>query len=140
MRAGADQRNEVGSGDRAPTGLGGLDQLEHHREWPIAPSPTTGSGSRMPRRRQSRSKSAHDSVDSRSPSAAIVICHLGCALREWLIISGSHRGTIWSDGRADDVDLVPLLCDDGKPVTFARWYTDWLAKAECTVLRAPSDA
>ncbi|MFE7236359.1 hypothetical protein ACFVAF_38320 [Streptomyces sp. NPDC057596] len=68
---------------------------------------------------------------------AIVICHLGCALREWLIISGSHRGTIWSDGRADDVDLVPLLDDDGKPVTFARWYSDWLEKAEQTALSAP---
>ncbi|MFF4590461.1 SMI1/KNR4 family protein [Streptomyces sp. NPDC001388] len=72
-------------------------------------------------------------------AGAIVICHLGCALREWLIISGSHRGTIWSDGRADDIDLVPLL-DDGKPVTFARWYSDWLEKAERTVLQAPADA
>ncbi|MFJ9724635.1 SMI1/KNR4 family protein [Streptomyces sp. NPDC101209] len=68
---------------------------------------------------------------------AIVICHLGCALREWLIVSGSHRGTIWSDGRADDVDLVPLLDDDGKPVTFARWYSDWLEKAERTAMSAP---
>ncbi|MFE4416414.1 SMI1/KNR4 family protein [Streptomyces sp. NPDC056821] len=70
-------------------------------------------------------------------AGAIVICHLGCALREWLIISGSHRGTIWSDGRADDVDLVPLLDDNGKPVTFARWYSDWLEKAEQTALSAP---
>jgi hypothetical protein len=70
-------------------------------------------------------------------AGAIVICHLGCALREWLIISGSHRGTIWSDDRADDVDLVPLLNDDGKPVTFARWYSDWLEKAERTALSAP---
>ncbi|WP_329404218.1 SMI1/KNR4 family protein [Streptomyces melanogenes] len=62
-------------------------------------------------------------------AGAIVISHLGCALRDWLIISGSHRGTIWSDGRADDVDLTPLL-DDGKPVTFARWYTGWLDQAE----------
>lgn len=63
-------------------------------------------------------------------AGAIVISHLGCARREWLIISGSHRGTIWSDGRADDVDLAPLLDDDGTPVTFARWYTDWLTRAE----------
>jgi hypothetical protein len=70
-------------------------------------------------------------------AGAIVICHLGCALREWLIISGSHRGTIWSDGRADDVDLVPLLNDNAKPVTFTRWYSDWLEKAERTALSAP---
>lgn len=71
-------------------------------------------------------------------AGAIVICHLGCAQREWLVISGSHRGTVWSDCRVDDVDLAPLLDDDGKPVTFARWYIDWLEKAERTVLRVPT--
>ncbi|GAA2782996.1 hypothetical protein GCM10010521_72050 [Streptomyces rameus] len=70
-------------------------------------------------------------------AGAIVICHLGCAQREWLIISGSHRGTIWSDCRVDDVDLVPLLNEDGTPVRFDRWYTDWLKTAECTALSAP---
>ncbi|MFI5475703.1 SMI1/KNR4 family protein [Streptomyces cacaoi] len=71
-------------------------------------------------------------------AGAIVICHLGCALREWLIISGSHRGTVWSDGRVDDVDLAPLLDDDKKPVTFARWYTGWLERAEHTALPTSS--
>ncbi|MEU6369451.1 SMI1/KNR4 family protein [Streptomyces sp. NPDC046931] len=70
-------------------------------------------------------------------AGAIVISHLGCAQREWLIISGSHRGTIWSDCRVDDADLAPLLDGDGKPVTFARWYTDWLEKAERTALSIP---
>lgn len=63
-------------------------------------------------------------------AGAIVICHLGCALREWLVISGPHRGTVWSDPRVDDADLEPLLDTEGRPVTFARWYTDWLDKAE----------
>ncbi|MGJ7420396.1 SMI1/KNR4 family protein [Streptomyces cinereoruber] len=67
---------------------------------------------------------------------AIVICHLGCAQREWLIISGSHRGTIWSDCRVDDADLAPLLGRDRKPVTFAQWYLDWLRQAERTALEA----
>jgi hypothetical protein len=61
---------------------------------------------------------------------ALVICHLGCAQREWLVVSGRHRGTIWSDCRVDDVDLAPLLDGAGAPVGFARWYTDWLAGAE----------
>ncbi|CAM5515172.1 hypothetical protein STENM223S_03180 [Streptomyces tendae] len=68
-----------------------------------------------------------------------MICHLGSALREWLITNGSHRGTIWSDGRADDVDLVPLPDADKKPVTFARRYTGWLKRAEHTVVPIPSD-
>ncbi|MFF6882717.1 SMI1/KNR4 family protein [Streptomyces sp. NPDC012421] len=63
---------------------------------------------------------------------AIAISHLSCAQREWLIVSGRHRGTIWSDSRVDDVDLTPLLDDEGMPVKFARWYTDWLEKAEST--------
>jgi hypothetical protein len=63
-------------------------------------------------------------------AGAIVICHLGCAQREWLVVSGPHRGTIWSDPRADDADLEPLRDAEGKPVTFARWYTDWLDEAE----------
>ncbi|MEU2832370.1 SMI1/KNR4 family protein [Streptomyces lavendulae] len=70
-------------------------------------------------------------------AGAIVISHLGCALREWLIVSGTHRGTIWSDCRADDADLVPLLDDGGRPVTFARWYTAWLEAAELTAQQQP---
>ncbi|MEU1377727.1 SMI1/KNR4 family protein [Streptomyces triculaminicus] len=65
----------------------------------------------------------------RTPGA-VVIAHLGCALREWLIVSGPERGRIWSDDRADGVDLAPLLDDKGEPATFARWYLDWLEQAE----------
>ncbi|MET7365903.1 SMI1/KNR4 family protein [Streptomyces sp. NPDC005566] len=72
-------------------------------------------------------------------AGAIPISHLGCAQREWLVISGRHRGTIWSDGRVDDVDLVPLLDDDRKPVTFARWYMTWLERAEYAALTSRSD-
>ncbi|MFE6814845.1 SMI1/KNR4 family protein [Streptomyces sp. NPDC057675] len=68
-------------------------------------------------------------------AGAIALCHLGCAQRVWLIISGSHHGTIWSDLRADGVDLAPLLDHDGEPVTFAHWYSDWLRRAERTVLK-----
>ncbi|SBU91655.1 SMI1 / KNR4 family (SUKH-1) [Streptomyces sp. Ncost-T6T-1] len=73
-------------------------------------------------------------------AGAIVVSHLGCAQREWLIISGPHRGGIWSDCRADDADLVPLLDQDGKPITFARWYNDWLRKAELTAHQPATNA
>ncbi|MFC1436652.1 SMI1/KNR4 family protein [Streptacidiphilus sp. N1-10] len=66
-------------------------------------------------------------------AGAIVICHHGCSQRDWLIFSGSHRGTVWSDPRVDDADLEPLLNAEGKPLTFTRWYTDWLDQAERTV-------
>ncbi|WP_030268199.1 SMI1/KNR4 family protein [Streptomyces sp. NRRL B-24484] len=61
---------------------------------------------------------------------AIVLCHLGCGRREWLVVSGPERGRMWSDGRADELDLAPLLDGAGRPVTFARWYLDWLDAAE----------
>ncbi|MFB7476077.1 SMI1/KNR4 family protein [Kitasatospora sp. NPDC056184] len=61
---------------------------------------------------------------------ALAICHLGCAARQWLVISGPQRGRIWSDDRVDEVDLAPLQNQDGQPVTFARWYLDWLEHAE----------
>ncbi|MFJ4774025.1 SMI1/KNR4 family protein [Streptomyces uncialis] len=73
-------------------------------------------------------------------AGAIVISHLGCAQREWLVISGSHRGTVWSDWRADGGGLVPLRDQDGEPITFARWYTDWLKAAELTAHRPSMSA
>ncbi len=68
---------------------------------------------------------------------AIVVSHLGCAYRQWLIITGPERGRIWSDDRAEDRDLVPLLTPDGQPATFAHWYLDWLERTEDQVLPAP---
>ncbi|WP_374011061.1 SMI1/KNR4 family protein [Streptomyces ipomoeae] len=66
-------------------------------------------------------------------AGAVAICHLGCAQREWLIISGPQRGRIWSDPRADEADLEPLVDDAGRPMTFGRWYLEWLGKAERAV-------
>lgn len=61
---------------------------------------------------------------------AVVISHLGCAARQWLIISGPEQGRIWSDNRVDDEDLTPLLDERGEPTTFARWYLTWLDESE----------
>ncbi|GLF93406.1 SMI1/KNR4 family protein [Streptomyces yaizuensis] len=71
-------------------------------------------------------------LDPARTAGAVVICDLGCALREWLVVSGPHRGTVWSDPRADDADLEPLLDREGHPLTFHRWYTRWLEEAEST--------
>ncbi|MCP9958270.1 SMI1/KNR4 family protein [Streptomyces sudanensis] len=54
---------------------------------------------------------------------AICLCHLGCAQRQWLVVSGPERGRMWDDTRCDHDDLEPL------GVTFARWYLDWLDEA-----------
>ncbi|WP_067824776.1 SMI1/KNR4 family protein [Actinomadura kijaniata] len=57
---------------------------------------------------------------------AVCLCHHGCAAREWLVVSGPERGTVWSDDRVDEVDLRPR----GERTTFGRWYLEWLAEAE----------
>ncbi|MEV6264845.1 SMI1/KNR4 family protein [Streptomyces sp. NPDC051784] len=69
---------------------------------------------------------------------AVVISTLGCAAREWLIMSGPERGRIWSDNRVDDEDLKPLLDDTGAPMTFTCWYLTWLEKAERHLASAPA--
>ncbi|MFE6872175.1 SMI1/KNR4 family protein [Kitasatospora sp. NPDC057692] len=60
---------------------------------------------------------------------AIVLCHLGCAYRQWLVVSGPERGRIWADDRADERDLQPLLGPGREPVTFTLWYQGWLEEA-----------
>lgn len=54
---------------------------------------------------------------------AIRLCHLGCAQRQWLVVSGPERGRMWDDPRCDDADLEPL------GVTLADWYLKWLDEA-----------
>lgn len=57
---------------------------------------------------------------------AIPICHLGCALRQWLIVSGPEAGHVWEDRRADYEGLVPLQSATGERVSFYAWYRAWL--------------
>ncbi|MCX4684308.1 SMI1/KNR4 family protein [Kitasatospora purpeofusca] len=64
---------------------------------------------------------------------ALVLSHSGCAYRQWLVVSGPERGRIWSDDRADDRDLEPLLGAEQEPMTFTPWYRKWLADAVSTV-------
>lgn len=61
---------------------------------------------------------------------ALYLCHRGCALREFLVVSGPASGQMWADNSADLAGLQPLLDGDGKPLTFAGWYRRWLDAAE----------
>ena len=47
----------------------------------------------------------------------------------WLIVTGAARGQVWLDPRdgQGEEDMRPILSRiDGQPVTFRRWYTEWL--------------
>ncbi|HVH99421.1 MAG TPA: SMI1/KNR4 family protein, partial [Enhygromyxa sp.] len=39
---------------------------------------------------------------------ALPICHHGCALRDWLIVSGPEAGHVWHDASADQLGVMPI--------------------------------
>jgi hypothetical protein len=39
--------------------------------------------------------------DPANVNGAIPICHLGCAKRQWLVVTGPEAGHVWGDDRAD---------------------------------------
>ena len=64
--------------------------------------------------------------DTHQVNGAIPICHLGCALRQWLIITGPEAGHVWDDERADYKGLRPLTTSTLERVRFGEWYLSWL--------------
>jgi len=62
-------------------------------------------------------------------NGAIPICHEGCALRDWLVITGREAGHMWHDARADQEGLYPIKIGKKKRVTFLEWYVHWLNEA-----------
>lgn len=60
---------------------------------------------------------------------AIPICHIGCAYREWLIITGPERGNVWNDSRVDEEGLYPVEIAQKPRASFLQWYCDWLDNA-----------
>lgn len=59
-------------------------------------------------------------------NGAIPICHTGCSLRIWMVVTGERTGHLWYDGRANYTGIIPLTNDDGSRLTFSRWYEDCL--------------
>lgn len=56
---------------------------------------------------------------------AIPISHLGCAIREWLVVTGPERGSVWYDDRANFQGMRPLKGSDGKRLSFLEWCRGW---------------
>ena len=57
---------------------------------------------------------------------AIPICHRGCGLRIWLIVSGEQAGKLWEDRRSEYKGLSPVRLTNGSRATFGTWYREWL--------------
>jgi hypothetical protein len=67
--------------------------------------------------------------DLRHVAGAIPICHHGCALRDWLVVSGPRAGTVWHDARTSDGGLSPVTDEQGRMLSFSGWYLAWLRSA-----------
>jgi hypothetical protein len=59
-------------------------------------------------------------------NGAIPICHEGCAIRIWLVVSGPQSGNLWEDRRSELKGLMPLRLIDGSRATFETWYDEWM--------------
>jgi hypothetical protein len=59
-------------------------------------------------------------------NGAIPICHEGCALRIWLVVTGPQRGFLWEDQRSEFGGVQPVRLADGSPAKFISWYEEWL--------------
>jgi hypothetical protein len=62
-------------------------------------------------------------------NGAIPICHLGCAYRQWLVVTGPEAGHVWCDERADRGGLYPFSKGKAERMTFIQWYQAWLKDA-----------
>lgn len=69
-------------------------------------------------------------------NGAIPICHLGCALRQWLVVSGKETGHVWNDNTADYKGFAPEPGGKSKRISFFRWYRRWLDDAVAILERS----
>ena len=68
--------------------------------------------------------------DSAGPTeGGFPICHIGCAKRIWLVVTGPEAGNVWQDDRAEDGGVYPMRDAEGRRLTFAAWYMAWLDEA-----------
>lgn len=68
-------------------------------------------------------------------NGAVPVAHLGCALVQWLVVTGPCAGQIWDDNRVDDAGVAPLVTR-GRRETFVAWYDTWLDKSLASARRA----
>lgn len=72
----------------------------------------------------------------RPTNGAIPICHLGCALRQWLVVSGRETGHVWNDNTADYKGFEPASDAGSCRITFFHWYRRWLDAAVAILERS----
>ncbi|WP_281635277.1 SMI1/KNR4 family protein [Flavobacterium marginilacus] len=64
--------------------------------------------------------------DEKHIYGSIRICHYGCAVYYFLVVSGSEKGNVWIDARANDEGIYPLTTETRSRYNFAEWYNEWI--------------
>jgi len=59
-------------------------------------------------------------------NGAFPICHEGCALRLWLVVTGEQARKVWEDRRTEYKGLRPVRLAGGSAATFSEWFCEWL--------------
>ena len=62
-------------------------------------------------------------------NGAVPICHHGCALRTYLVVSGPEYGHVLLDARAEYGGRRPHRDASGSHLTFGAWYRGWLGNS-----------
>ena len=57
---------------------------------------------------------------------SIRICHYGCAIYYFLVVSGLEKGNVWIDARANDEGIYPLTTETKSRYNFVEWYNEWI--------------
>ena len=110
----------VGEDSENITDIGALaDPFLHRDAW--APAPLDEEASREER-------DAYDLryFEARGSAGMLYLCHMGCAMRTFLVVNGPCAGQVWYDGSVDYAGVEPLLRADGVRHMFASWYLEWL--------------
>ncbi len=140
---------EIGNGGAGPCygvfRLGEMDDGWTNRPWPTVDGLVGDLSQPFPHTRKWNKRPKFPNVDEDHPefetllseherqymdpahvAGAIPICHLGCNLRHWLVVTGREAGHVWVDERADDAGLYPLATLLKRRFTFGDWYHRWL--------------
>jgi hypothetical protein len=62
------------------------------------------------------------------------MCHMGCALRVWLVVTGEEAGHLWRDGRTDDSAILPFLTREAVDFTIRWLYSLSVPDSESHIL------
>ena len=111
----------VGEDDEDITDIGALaDPFPHRGAW--APNPPYDEEASDEARKAFELRY----FEERGSAGMLYLCHLGCAMRNFLVVNGPCAGQVWYDGSVDYAGVEPLARGDGTAHTFASWYLEWL--------------